>query len=173
MFIEFSVANFRSFRERQTLSLIASAGAELEKTNIVSMKGEGLRLLRSAVMYGPNAAGKSNLLRALETLRQLVQNSATKLQEGQALGVRPYLFSQATENQPSEFEIQFLGADAIRYHYYCAVTAERVWKEWMVAYPKGRSQRWIEREYNAKTGVYDWWFGPNFKAERSERNVWQ
>lgn len=173
MLIEFSVANFRSFRERQTLSLIASAGAELNKTNVVSMNGDGLRLLRSAVIYGPNAAGKSNLLRALETLRQLVQNSATKIQEGQSLGVRPFLFAEASASEPCEFEIQFLGTDAVRYHYFCAVTPDRVWKEWLVAYPKGRSQRWYEREYNVKTGRYEWWFGPNFKAERSERNVWQ
>lgn len=173
MLIEFSVSNFRSFRERQTLSLVASTGAEHNKTNVASMHGEGLRLLRSAVVYGPNAAGKSNILRALETLRQLVQNSATKFQEGQPLGVRPFLFSQATASQTSEFEIQFLGADTVRYHYFCAVTSERVWKEWLVAYPKGRSQRWYEREYNDKTSRYEWWFGPNFKGERSERKVWQ
>jgi hypothetical protein len=43
----------------------------------------------------------------------------------------------------------------------------------MVAYPNGRPQRWFEREYEKDKGTYSWWFGPNFKAERAERKVWQ
>lgn len=173
MFIEFSVTNFRSIRARQTLSMVASPDSEHLDRNVISQKGDELRLLRSAVIYGPNAAGKSNLLRALETLRQLIEISATRFQEGQRINVSPFLFSKATAEQPSEFEIIFIADDGIRYHYCCVVSAERIHKEWLVAYPRGRSQRWFEREYNIKAGKYDWWFGPNFKAERAERKVWQ
>lgn len=75
--------------------------------------------------------------------------------------------------QPSEFEVIFIADDGVRYHYCCVVGAERIHKEWLVAYPHGRSQRWFEREFVPKTNTYDWWFGPNFKAERAERKVWQ
>lgn len=173
MLIEFGVSNFRSILTRQTLSMAASQDKAHVQRNLSSAKGSDLKLLRSAVIYGANAAGKSNLLRALETLRQLVQNSATNVQEGQRLPVTPFLFSKVSTAQPTEFEIIFTGDEDIRYHYCCVLNAERVIKEWLVAYPQGRAQRWFEREFVAKTKIYKWWFGPNFKAERAERKVWQ
>jgi len=173
MLIEFSVVNFRSIRTRQTLSLVASPDSKHLAGNVITGKDDTLRLLRSAVIYGPNAAGKSNLLRALHTLQQLVLNSATGTQEGQRLPVTPFLLSKLSAEQPSEFEIIFIADDGVRYHYGCMVSAERVHKEWLVAYPQGRPQRWFEREYVMEKGVYNWWFGPRFKAERAERKVWQ
>ncbi len=173
MFIEFSVSNFRSILARQTLSMVASPDKTHLQRNVSVATGKDLQLLRSAVIYGANAAGKSNLLRALETLRQLVQSSATNVQEGQRLPVTPFLLSKAASDQPSEFEIIFIADDGVRYHYCCAVTPERVIKEWLIAYPQGRAQRWFEREYVAESGTYGWWFGPNFKAERAERKVWK
>lgn len=173
MLIEFSVTNFRSILARQTLSMVASPDKTHLLRNVSVTKDKDLQLLRSAVIYGANAAGKSNLLRALETLRQLVQNSATSVQADQRLPVTPFLFSEAASDQPSEFEIIFIADDGVRCHYCCVATSERVVKEWLVAYPQGRAQRWFEREYIAEGSGYRWWFGPNFKAERAERKVWQ
>jgi len=173
MFIEFSVSNFRSILSRQTLSMVASPDAAHLQRNVSPGKDKDLRLLRSAVIYGPNAAGKSNLLRAVETLRQLVLNSATSFQEGQPIPVTPFLFSKLASEQPSEFEIIFIADDGIRYHYCCVASSERVIREWLVAYPLGRAQRWFEREYDTETKAQRWWFGPNFNAERAERKVWQ
>jgi len=173
MLIEFSVTNFRSIQARQTLSMVASQDTAHLQRNITPTKDKDLRLLRSAVIYGPNAAGKSNILRALETLRQLVQNSATTFQEGQSIPVTPFLLSRATTEQPSTFEIIFTADDGVRYHYFCEANPKRVFKEWLVAYPQGRAQRWFEREYDSQTDSEKWWFGPNFKAERAERKVWQ
>lgn len=173
MLVEFSVANFRSIYERQTFSLVASADSEHVSRNVIATETEGLSLLRSSAVYGPNASGKSNLLRALATLRQLVEDTATKVQEGQRLNIAPFVLSSKSSEQPSEFEIIFVADDNVRYHYFCAVSAELVHREWMVAYPHGRPQRWFEREYDLKTKSYDWWFGPNFKGERAERKVWQ
>jgi uncharacterized protein len=173
MLIEFSVTNFRSIRARQTLSMVASRDSEHLERNVISGTEKDLRLLRSVVVYGPNASGKSNLLRALETMRLLVQNSATSFQEGQRLPVTPFLFSEAFAEKPTEFEVIFIADDGVRYQYACVVTADRVLKEWLVAYPLGRAQRWFEREYSSETRSQRWWFGPNFKAERAERKIWQ
>ncbi len=172
MLVEFSVANFRSIHARQTLSLVAGPGREHLQRNVISRPGEGPRLLRSAVIYGPNAAGKSNLLRALATLQQLVLRSASQFQQGERLPVSPFVLSAAAAQQPSEFELIFI-ADDVRYHYGCAVAPQRVFREWLTAYPHGRAQRWFEREYQAGKDTYDWWFGPNFRSERAERKVWQ
>ncbi len=149
--IEFSVANFRSIRTRQKLSMVASSDAAHLQRNVTGQTKE-LRLLRSAVIYGANAAGKSNVLRAVETLRQLVQNSATSFQEGHAIPVTPFLFAQASGEEPSEFEIIFTADDGVRYHYCCAATSKRVAKEWLVAYPLGRAQRSFERDTVRKPG---------------------
>jgi energy-coupling factor transporter ATP-binding protein EcfA2 len=171
MLIEFSVTNFRSIRTRQTLSLVASSDKAHLEQNVVR-EGE-LRMLKSAVIYGPNAAGKSNILRAVQTLIVLVQNSATSFTEGQPIPVTPFAFSKATSDQSSEFEIIFVADDDVRYQYGCVVSGRRVQKEWLTAYPHGRAQRWFERDYDAKKETQSWWFGPNFHAERAERKVWQ
>jgi AAA15 family ATPase/GTPase len=173
MLIEFSVSNFRSIWSRQTLSMVASKDTAHLKRNVIPSADKELHVVKSAVIYGPNAAGKSNLLLALETLRQLVQNTATSFQEGQRLPVTPFLFANQSAEQASEFELIFIADDGVRYQYCCVVSAVRLHKEWLVAYPRGRSQRWFEREFNPDTKSYKWWFGPNFKAERAERKVWQ
>lgn len=173
MLIEFSLSNFRSILARQTLSLVASPDAAHFQRNVSPGKKKELRALRSAVIYGANAAGKSNLLRGVETLRQMVQNSATGFQEGQPIPVSPFLLSKAAIGQPSEFEIIFVADDGSRYQYGVVASAERVFKEWLVAYPHGRAQRWFEREYDTKSKSQQWWFGPNFDAERAQRKVWQ
>lgn len=173
MLIEFSVANFRSILTRQSLSLVASPGSEHGARNVARRQDDIDRVLRSAVIYGPNAAGKSNFFKALQTLQQLVIGSANRMQEGQPLAVIPFLLQDAASKQPSEFDIVFVGDDGTRYEYCVHVSAERVHKEWMVAYPKGRPQRWFEREFNKEAGRYEWWFGPSFKGEKAEKKVWQ
>lgn len=173
MLIEFSVSNFRSIRQRQTLSLSASADTTDLARNLVSTQTKSVPLLRSAVIYGPNAAGKSNILRAVETLRQLVMQSAANSQEGAPIPVVPFLLSEASSNEASEFEVVFTADDEVRYHYCCSVNAKRVLKEWLIAYPQGRPQRWFEREFLPEKNEQQWWFGPNFKADRAERKVWQ
>lgn len=172
MLIEFSVTNLRSVWTRQTLSLVASADTAHAR-NVISEPKQGLGLLRSAVIYGPNAAGKSNLCRAVATLMTLVQHSASGFQEGQLLPIAPFLLSETAGKEPSEFEIIFVADDGVRYQYGCAVDTKRVHKEWLVAYPHGRRQRWFERAFVGASHTYEWWFGPHFKAERARREVWQ
>lgn len=174
MLIQLSIANFRSILATQTLSLVAGPGSEHAVRNLITGEHEGLRLLRSAVIYGPNAAGKSNVLRALAALRQLVEQTATRVQEGQRLSVIvPFMLDTDAARKPSELEIIFIADDGVRYHYALAVSPERVHREWLVAYPNARPQRWFERVYDEKKRHYDWWFGPSFQGERAERKVWR
>ena len=173
MLIEFSVANFRSIRSRQTLVLTANGRDRALADNVGASGADVDQLLRSAVIYGPNAAGKSNLVRALQTLQNLILHSAVGTQEGQVLPVTPFALDQATSGAPSEFGLVFVAADEVRYEYFCAVSSQRVEREWLVAYPKGRPQRWFERELDAGTGTYAWRFGHNFKGERAQKKFWQ
>ena len=74
MLIEFTVANFRSFREKYTLSLQAATDKWLEDDNVGHVGG--YRLLKTAAIYGPNAGGKSNLMMAMRHMRQWVLGSS-------------------------------------------------------------------------------------------------
>ncbi|MFN9748569.1 MAG: AAA family ATPase [Burkholderiales bacterium] len=172
MLFEFSVSNFRSILTRQALSLVASGDSTHAQGNTAPTESKDLRLLRSAVIYGPNAAGKSNLLKGLQALQWLVQNSSSGLQEGQRLPVAPFMLSTASRSEPTAFEIMF-AVGGTRFHYGVELTTERVTKEWLVAYPLGRPQRWFEREFKRENGGTTWWFGPNFKGESKQRQVWQ
>ena len=77
MLIGFQIENFRSFKERQVFSMEAGHFAEHAESNSFDVGLKGMpHLLRSAVVYGPNAAGKTNLLRAVRFMQEFVVNSA-------------------------------------------------------------------------------------------------
>lgn len=170
MLLEFSVTNYRSIRDTQTLRMAASNyHKELEETNCVNAGVNGLpKLLRAAVIYGPNAAGKSNLFRALHFMQNFVLQSHSH-QEGQTINAAPFELDSSTRKEPSEFEIIFV-QDEVRYQYGFAVNRVRVTKEWLLAFPEGKAQRWYERVYDAKTDADRWYFGSKFTGRRQ---LWQ
>ena len=149
MLIEFSVANFRSFRDRVTLSLEAEPRiSERDKTvdeRNVAHTPDG-DLLRVVGIYGANAGGKSNLVTALATFRDLVLNSAREGQSGDLLPAAPFRLDADTLAAPSEFEVVFTQGDT-QFRYGTAFTTERVEREWLFARPAGADaeERWFER----------------------------
>lgn len=169
MIVEFTVANYRSFLSAQTLSLVASKGDELISNNTfdVSIPND-LRLLHSAAIYGPNAAGKSNLLRAIQSMRKIVITSAA-LQRGDALPIEPFKLNNESQDKPSEFEIIFI-ANNVRYQYGFSATKSKIYHEWLIAYPKGRSQKWFERIWEEDKQQYDWEMGSSLQGEKQ---LWQ
>ena len=170
MLIEFSVTNYRSFLTPQSLTLTANTATELQEENsFVSPVSNLPRLLRSAVVYGPNAAGKSNLVQAIAFMKKFVLSSAKESQEGEEIDVTPFLFNLQSSRNPSEFEVLFI-QDGIRYQYGFAANSERVTGEWLFAYPEGRAQKWFERNYDPETQKDIWYFGPKFTGSRK---VWQ
>jgi len=170
MLIEFSVANFRSLQERQTFSLAKASGDELFETNRFKIKAfDDFDLLRSAAIYGANASGKSNFIRALGAMKEMVVESAAGQKRGDKLPVTPFRLSQTSLNKPSEFEVIFI-VDQVRYQYGFSATAERIHEEWLLAYPKGRPQRWLGRVWNAETRSYDWELGDKLIGEKQ---LWQ
>ena len=172
MFIEFKVTNFRSIHNTQTLSMVAGTGTELKEHNMLASGLSSLPdILRSSVIYGPNAAGKSNLLRAVHFMQSFVLTSQS-LQEGQDINVTPFLLNSKSRTEPSEFEVIFV-QDKVRYQYGFAVNNLRVMNEWLLAYPEGRPQRWYERKYDQQKGSDTWYFGSRFSGPRTMIDVWQ
>lgn len=169
MLVEFSVTNFRSIRERQTLSLVADSGKERRYHNVFDPTAPGTPdLVRSAVIYGPNASGKSNLLLALGFMWQFVVSSG-QLSPGSRINVTPFAFSAEATDEPTEFEIIFVHK-GVRYRYGFALSRDRVHGEWLYAWPEGRQQRWLERRWVADKQETDWYFGPSLVGPKK---VWQ
>ena len=156
MLIEFTVRNFLSIREPASLSLVKGTGNEWQDTNVMVPEAPGTPpLVRSAAIYGPNAAGKSNLIKALDVMRKVVQESARESQAGESLPVTPFLLDEDSAAQPSEFEVHFI-CEGVRYQYGFAATKDRITEEWLFAYPKARPQRWIDRRYDEERKTYVW-----------------
>jgi hypothetical protein len=170
MLIEFSAANFRSIKERQTFSLAKASGGELVETNTFHVDAANqFDLLRSAAIYGANAGGKSNLLLALGAMREVVNESATKLTSGDKLPAEPFRLDAAFKDSPTVFEVAII-AEGIRYQYGFAITRSRVVEEWLLAYPKGRAQQWFNREWDSESGKYKWEIGSSLIGEKQ---LWQ
>ncbi len=156
MLIEFGITNYLSFCETQVLNLAAQSGCEELPGNAFPSGAARIPdLLRSTVVYGANASGKSNMIRAAKFVQDFVINSA-KGQEGDPIPVRPFRLDSRSGLAPSIFEMSFIEA-GVRYQYGFAVTPERVLHEWLLAYPKGRAQRWFERYYNPRAGREEWY----------------
>ena len=169
MLIEFSVANFRSIKDEVRLSLVAGPGKELRETHVVTPSlNEGVRsipLLRSAAVYGANAAGKTNLLRALGTMRHMVAFSNQGLG---GLPVAPFRFDPDCEARPTTFEAMCFAED-VRYQYGFSATRDAVTREWLYAWPRGRVQLWFERE-RAGNGGDVFKFGDRLSGDKE---VWR
>jgi len=171
MLVEFTVKNYRSIRNEQTLSLVKGKGDELSETNVFSSHSSSkeMTLLRSTALYGPNAAGKSNIIRALSTMDSIVLGSASKMQEGDEINVEPFLFDDTSSLEPTEFEVIFI-SEGVRYQYGFAATKEYIIEEWLLAYPKGRAQRWFTRSYDEKNSNSVYEFGDFLTGNK---NVWK
>ena len=125
MLIEFTVGNFLSFNTKRTLSFKAAAISDLD--NVFTI--DNYRLLRSAVVYGANSSGKSNLIKALDGMRNILLNSV-KLNDKDPLDYTPFLLSEQSEHAPTHFETEFLiGGKTYRYGF--EYTLESIVNEWL------------------------------------------
>lgn len=174
MLIEFSVANFRSIRERQTLSMAAAKPfKEQENSNTfdIATKESLPRLLRSAAIYGPNASGKTNLVRAMHFMEELVLDSAKESQAEEVIDVQPFKLSAASREADSEFEVIFV-EDDVRYQFGFSVNQERVTQEWLFSFPEGRRQTLYQRAFNKETLKDEYKFSRSFLGGRRQ-NDWK
>ena len=149
MLLQFSIKNFKTFKNKATLSLIASNYDKdtREDENIYTEDKFGFRLLKSAVVYGANASGKSKLIEALAFMRSFVFNSSKESQKGEAINIQPFRLSEETENEPSEFEVIFLFKN-ILFRYGFEVTQQKIVSEWLYYKPKTKEIELFYRDGN-------------------------
>lgn len=161
MLIEFRIANFRSFKEEQTFSLVASKDTT-HPENLIPYK---FNLLKAAAIYGPNASGKSNLIKAIAFMEKFIRISATRMNQGDEIsGINPFRLTSDLRDQPSSFEVDII-IDKTRFKYGFSATRERVYDEWLNAYlPNKKKQRWLERWFDQQTLQTKWVFGGPLKT---------
>ena len=149
MIIQFSIANYLSFKEPATLSLAATSLREPEaEANGASFELDGinLKLLKSAVVFGANASGKSNLIKALHFFKDFVFNSFKALQSDEQISVEPYRLNVVSAKEPSMMEMVMVVEGSI-FRYGFEVTPTEVCKEWLYKKACKRRSKEIELFY--------------------------
>ncbi|WP_085316687.1 AAA family ATPase [Derxia lacustris] len=168
MLLEFRVRNFGSIRDEQCLSFVASADRELaaSHTGATGLKSPA-QAVRSAVIYGPNASGKTTLLKALDYMRAVVAESATVIQPGQTYNVQPFRLDPARAAEPTAFELSFVHA-GLRHQYAFEMTAQRIVSESLVVWHSAKPTQWFSRRFDGERDVYE--FSAYLKGARK---LWQ
>ena len=150
MIVEFAIKNYRSIKDQMVFSLEGESGqAKVENTFEVTLpNNQKKKLLKSAVMYGPNASGKTNFIRGLFTLTNFIRYSL-RLSADQVIEYyEPFLFDTETEQAPTEFTLDFLlreGDIYVLYKYQISFNREEVLFEELTYYPKGQSHNLFTR----------------------------
>ena len=148
MLLNFRVANFRSINEMVVLSMVPSDIKNqmnvIHRTNPNATKNKEYYGLTSAAIYGANASGKSNIIKALsEFMSFIIHSSETKPNEAIKL-YKPFRLNDQNIEKPSIFSIDLL-VDDIKYKYYFEINNKNVLKEELNFYPKGLKVKIFER----------------------------
>lgn len=118
MLIEISITNFRSFREKQTFSLMPSG--KIRKREIKTLKSieyPKVEVLNSAILFGPNNSGKSNFIEVFKALKWFITSSGKFNSDDKILANEFFFFDLKTKDKPTTFEIDFIAPNKKRYNY--------------------------------------------------------
>lgn len=170
MLIELTIENFRSVRNRQTLSMVAAARLKKKEnavTNIVADESFPA-LLKVAAIYGPNASGKSTVFLALKALSEIARAKPTP--NPQALPVSAFRFDPTLRHAPTTLEVHFVEA-GVRYGFELSLTQERIHRECLTIYLKGRANVLYERIVN--DGIEHYKFGKRLEGSKELHDIWR
>lgn len=162
MILEFSVKNFASIKETATLSFEATNDTtHLDEHTVVC---GNKRILKTAMIVGPNASGKTNLLNALRFFMNFIENSFTTLKPNSQTGVSPFAFDPVLSDAPTEFSLAFF-IGQIKYEYILHLTLRAVVYEELNYFPK-RQKKLMYRRDSAQETPFTW--GDSLGGNRKE-----
>lgn len=132
MILEFCVGNYLSIKDELKISFVATSLKEsLPETNdLVPISGAGVSLVRSAVIYGANASGKTNVLKAVAFYKHFIMDSSKNNQAGEAIDVENFRLNATTVKEPTTMEAIFTDG-AFIYRYGFEVDSKAVRAEWL------------------------------------------
>lgn len=143
MLLRFGVTNDHSIRDTQELSLVASSLKD-DETGLIRPANLSHALVPAAIIYGANASGKSNVIRALEFMRKTIRSSHFMGEICDGLDRSPFRLSPSTPAEPTTYDVDFI-VNGVRYHYGFSFNDETFLSEWLYAFPSGRRQMLFDR----------------------------
>lgn len=142
MLLQFKVKNFQSIKEEAILSMVPSS----DKSHPENLAHEGKKdALKSAAIYGANAAGKSAVIRAFVAAIMAVRTSDTRNITQKIPGMVPFKFDEETAQGPCSFEFYFVAQNGVPYRYGFTADADCVHEEYLYYYSSARPSRIFER----------------------------
>lgn len=144
MLIEFSVKNFMSIKNEITFSMIAGNSSE-NLNNTIQSKNFNESYLKSTAIYGANASGKTNFIRALTSAILMVRKSNSRNVNELLLEMQPFKFDVKTINEPCEFEFVFIKNDT-KYVYGFSADINRIYSEYLYQYFSPKATLIFERK---------------------------
>ena len=165
MIINFSIQNFSSIKDKQTLSFEATKTDHLQDDYVVNVGG--MRLLKLALIYGPNASGKTTILKALDFLRDLVLQP--KYKKTDKLDFEPFLFDPDTPGKTSKLEIKFI-YENIKYLYMVEFTKKAIINEELYFYNPKKANLY-KRKTNLSNQYTDITFGSKIKIDKTSEKT--
>ena len=145
MLLSISLENYRCFKEKVTFSMIPNS-SESKFRNIAKVQGSNekeYKFLKTALIYGPNASGKSTIIRAILEITDYILE---KPKVGDLIQLStPFEFDVDSKNKSSNYEIEFLGPKNIKYIYSFSITINKVIREKLIYFPNNRKTKLFER----------------------------
>jgi AAA15 family ATPase/GTPase len=170
MLIGFSVTNFRSFHARQSINFISSSDDSHRQTHCFSTGFRTVPALNhTAVIFGPNGSGKTNLFMALRSMRDLVLNSTVFTEQQYQALFTPCGFDMK-DGASTDFEIDLL-LEGDRYKYAFSYNGRRITYERLTVYSGRKPQRWFERSFDPATQTENW--APFSVNVAGHREMWR
>lgn len=151
MILEFYVSNYLSIKDGLKISFVATSLKDSlsESNDMIALSDTGLMLLRSAVIYGANASGKSNVLKAMAFYRYFITDSFKNSQAGEAIDVENFRLNATSIYEPTTMEATFIVGDFI-YRYGFEVDSKVVRSEWLYQRTNKKRAKEIEIFYRTE-----------------------
>ena len=143
MLIQFSVKNFKSFKDKQIFSMEAGSGNE-NLENIITINENDERILKTTALYGANASGKTNLISAFASAIFMIRLSNNRQPGEKLMQMEPFAFDDKTKNEPCEFEFIFY-VDNSKYVYGFKADKNKIHEEYLYQYLSAKATRIFER----------------------------
>jgi len=172
MLIEFSVGNYRSFKEVVTFSMVAApiiVGDSPINGNNLFLATKEIELLKSAAIYGANASGKSNLVRAISFMKEFTINSAVGNRITNEIDTELYRLNIESERESSYFEMVFI-IGTTRYRYGFEVDRQSVKSEWLYQTLRTKEAQLFERE-NSRIKVFSKFYEGKSLDNKTRKNA--
>lgn len=145
MIVNFSLSNAFSFNSAQNLSMLAvsSSKDDINQVNVMSVKED--RILKSALVFGANASGKSNLIKTISFMKDIVLHSVQAIESSITKNIIPFLLDENGPKNPTEMEVIFI-SENIKYRYGMSLFNGKIKEEWLYYTPSTRETILFERD---------------------------